>query len=293
MDEFSVILKARKFIKDAAIDAVPVDLARYAERAGAKIEIRFDLDDDESGQTFMLGKQHVILVNGNHQEERQRFTVLYEIGHIILELPSQHGGDKLTTSALTSYKRRPHEEMLCDVFAAECLLPYDFFKKDVDDTDPSFDAVRKLAARYKASVTSTGSRYAAHSNEPCAFVLMEGGVVRYATCSKPLREMGGWIEFGRPPPKNSVASRAASDPNSTDAYDEVRTDIWFNKPLKNYELLCEEAIPTREWDQCLSLIWLDESLKRTDAERGDVDDEEPLLRELDGILPWPSKSRRR
>ena len=293
MDEFSVILKARKFIRETGIDAVPVDLARYAERAGTRIEVRHDLEDDESGQTFPLGKQQVIFVNGNHREERQRFTVLHEIAHIVLSLPSHHGGNKLTTAGLTSYKRRPREEMLCDVFAAECLLPYDFFKKDVDDTDPSFNAIRELARQYKASVTSTGSRYAAHSSEPCAFVLMESGVVRYVTCSKPLREIGGWIEFGMPMPKNSVASRLAVKPDSADAYDEVSTDTWFSRPLKNYELVFEEAMPTREWDQCLSLIWLDESLKRTDAGHGDIDDDEPPLKELDGILPWPSKSRRR
>src|SRR5688572_21203506 len=173
MDEFTTIQRARQLIREAAITTIPVDVARYAALAKARIEIRNNLDDDESGQTFALGGQNIILVNGNHREERQRFTVLHEIGHIVLDLPSQHGGKKLTTTDLVSYRRRPPEEVLCDVFAAECLLPYDFFKKDIDDVDISFDAVRAIAGKYKASVASTGSRLAAHSAEPCAFVLME------------------------------------------------------------------------------------------------------------------------
>ena len=57
--------------------------------------------------------------------------------------------------------------------------------------------------------------------------------------------------------------------------------------------MAEEAILLREWNQCISLIWFDQSLgavRKLDDE--DVDTE-PLLEELDGTLPWPSKRRRR
>lgn len=294
MQEFTVIQRARQFIKQAGITAAPVDLSRYAALAKARIEIRYDLDDDESGQTFGLGGQHIILVNGNHREERQRFTVLHEIAHIVLELPSQHGGKKLTAAGLVSYRRRPPEEVLCDVFAAECLLPYDLFKKDIDDVGLSFDAVREMATRYKASIAPTGSRLATYSGEPCAFVLIEDGVIRYASLSKTLREKGGYIDFGVPVSPKSVAARLIRDPSSTDLYDEIPADIWFNKPLRNYELVCEEAMAAREFDQCLALVWLDDGLRRASTGNRDADDDdEPLLKELDGTLPWPGKSKRR
>jgi len=293
MDEFTAILRARQFIRDANITAVPVDIARYAAVAKARIEIRYDLNDDESGQTFMLGGQKIILVNGNHSEERQRFTELHELAHIVLELPSLHGGNKLTASGLSSYSRRPPEEVLCDVFAAECLLPYDFFKPDIDDVDVSFDAVRDIAGRYKASVISTGSRFAAHSAESCAFVLMEGAVIRYASRSKALREMGAWIDLGVPIPTNSVAARVRRQPSSSDVYDEISADTWFNQPLRSYEVVCEETMLMHEWDQGLSLLWFDDGLRRDVTGNADRDDEEPLLQVLDGELPWPGKSRRR
>ena len=294
MEEFTAIQRARQLIKEAAITTIPVDVARYAALTKARIEIRYDLDDDESGQTFMLGGQNIVLVNGNHREERQRFTMLHEIGHIVLDLPSQHGGKKLTTAGLISYRRRPPEEVLCDVFAAECLLPYDFFKKDIDDVDISFDAVREIARRYKASVASTGSRLAAHSAEPCAFVLMEGDVIRYASRSRSLREMGAWIDLGVPVPAKSVAARIRANPSSPDVYDEIPADTWFSKPLKNYDIVCEETMLPREWDQGLSLLWFDESLRRTaTGDSGADNDDEPLLKGLDGILPWPGKSKRR
>ena len=103
------------------------------------------------------------------------------------------------------YGRRPEEEVLCDVFAAECLLPYDFFARQVVDRNISLDTVKSLAEEYKASLTATGSRFALNANEPCAFVLSEDGRTRYVSRSKYLSELKGWINFNVPVPQGSVA----------------------------------------------------------------------------------------
>ena len=183
--------------------------------------------------------------------------------------------------------------MLCDVFAAECLLPYDLFARQVVDRNISLDTVKSLAEEYKASLTATGSRFALNANEPCAFVLSEDGRTRYVSRSKYLSELKGWINFNVPVPQGSVAHRLIQGDSKTEDYDELPTDVWFDGGIRNRLLVEEEAILLREWNQCLSLIWFDESLKPV-RERWDEDeDNEPLLRELDGTLPWPSKSRRR
>jgi hypothetical protein len=250
------------------------------------------LNDDESGQTTQIKGKHIIIVNGNHRQERQRFTVLHEIAHIVLELPSQHHGKKLRTEALMRYGRRPLEEILCDVFAAECLLPYDLFNKDVSDTDISMAAVKDLAERYMASLTTTGSRFAVSASEPCAFVLSEAGQVRYVSRSKFLNEIKGWIDFNISLPEGSVALRLTQNPSKTEEYDELASDVWFSGGIRNHPILAEEAILLREWDQCLSLIWFDEDLSPP-RERTNHREDEPLLEELDGNLPWPSKRRRK
>lgn len=292
MDEFRVILKARQFIRDAEIASAPVDIEHLANSANAKIKIVHDLDDDESGQTTKMKDKHLIIVNGNHRIERQRFTALHEIAHIVLDLPSQHHGQTLTTEKLLSYGQRPQEEVLCDVFAAECLLPYELFSKDVDNADVSLDAVRELAEKYQASLIATGSRFAVNANSPCAFVLSEGGNVRYVSRSKYLSELKGWIDFNIPVPKGSIAHRLIHNGYGGN-YDEIATDVWFSGGIKHHPILAEESIVLREWNQCLSLVWLDEDLLPV-RERHELDEEdEPLLKELDGNLPWPSKSRRR
>ena len=287
------MLKAREFLRNAGIKSGCVDVERLAKAANARVKVAHDLSDDESGQMAPYKGGHLIIVNGNHSEERQRFTVLHEIGHIVLGLPSRHHGPTLKIEALLRYSRRPKEEVLCDVFAAECLLPHESFARQVADSDISLDAVKSLAKQYKASLTTTGSRFALHANGPCAFVLSEEGRTRYVSPSKYLRELKGWIDFGVPVPKDSVAYRLIEGASRTEEYDEVPTDVWFNDSIRNRPWVAEEAIVLPEWNQCLSLIWFDEVLKPSSERWHEDEDDDPLLTELDGVLPWPSKSRRR
>ena len=296
MEELTVISKAREFINKVGINSVPVDLECFSTTANAEIRVCNDLDDEESGQTFSLKGKNTIMVNGNHTEERQRFTVLHEIAHIVLGLPSEHHEGVIKTADLMSYGNRPKEEVLCDVFAAECLLPYSFFKKDIDDIDDvCFDTIKSLSKRYKASITSTGSRFAVNCEELCSFVLIERGKIRYVSSSKFLRKLKGWIDIGVPVPQSSVASSVIKNQSATEQYNEVPTEVWFNNSVGSYDFLCEEAIFMREWDQCLSILWFDESLRPAGEVRPyEAGYGEPsLLKELDGVLPWPSKSRRK
>ena len=213
-------------------------------------------------------------------ERYSRNGVKIGVNQVLITTGSQQGLDLLG-------------KVLIDVGSRVLVLGL-AYKKDIDDIALSFDSVREMATRYRASIASTGSRLATYSAEPCAFMLIEEGVIRYASLSKGLREKGGYIEFGVPVPPKSVAARLIRDPSSTDVYDEIPADIWFNKPLRNYELVCEEAMASREFDQCWALVWLDDGLRRASTGNRDTeDDDDPLLTELDGILPWPGKSRRR
>jgi len=287
MDEFDAVLHARRFIERAAVDSIPVDITRYLDVIRAKYTIEDDFDDEEAGQTTMIAGRHCIFVNGRHSPERQRFTVMHEIGHIVLGLPSVHG-QKIGTQALYSYAVRPREEVLCDVFAAECLLPSDFFKKDLDQFPVGFDSVARLAARYQASLTSTGSRFAFLHDEPCAFVLIESGRVRYVSSSKFMREWGCWISIGMGVPSGSVAQQLL-DGQVMDGPVEIEASLWLERQRKGGPVLLEEAHLLDRWDQVLSLLWFEPGDESEDTE----EDGEQTLEELDGILPWPSKKRRR
>ena len=246
-----------------------------------------DLPNDEPGYSFESNGKHFICVNDKDSEKRRRFTACHEIAHIVLGLPSDH-----SSMPWWSYAKRPKNEVLCDVFAAELLLPKQLFEPLVREEQIGLSAIDELGRRFLASATATGSRYAMVMDAPCAFVLSENGVVRYASRSKTLRDAGGWIppRMEVPPETLSAGLRAGS---METAPDKVAADVWFSD-WRRGGMVLEQARFLKPWDQTLTLLWFeDEEVPPLTRDTSDTKDEEPLLRELDGILPWPGKRRRR
>jgi hypothetical protein len=58
--------------------------------------------------------------------------------------------------------------------------------------------------------------------------------------------------------------------------------------------LLEDARHLRQWDQTVALIWFeDEEVPQPRQDRREREEEQFGLAELDGILPWPGKKRRK
>jgi hypothetical protein len=288
MDELIAVVRAREFVRQAGITMIPIEIDRYLKAAKATYRVRDDFPDDVSGNTAPIAGRHCIFVNGKHSLERQRFTILHEIAHIVLGLRSVHES-LISSAALLSYAKRPAEEICCDAFAAECLLPYNLFKKDVDRRIVGFESVASLATHYQASLTCTGSRFAVVNDAPCAFVLAESGMVRYISYSRSMRERGCWINIGMPLPAGSGAQKVRAGHIMENPV-EVEMDRWVENPRRRDAFLFEEARLLGDWDQVLSLLWIEEGHGGRDA--SDDMDDDGGLEELDGILPWTSKKRR-
>lgn len=76
----------------------------------------FDVEDNFDGlATFVNDKFPVIVVNGNFSVERKRFTLLHELGHLLLNLPDCNLKD---------------EENYCNKFASEFLFPENLVVKE-------------------------------------------------------------------------------------------------------------------------------------------------------------------
>ena len=56
----------------------------------------------------------------------------------------------------------------------------------------------------------------------------------------------------------------------------------------------EDARHLAQWDQTIALIWFeDEEVPSPEPDRHKREEEEFGLAELDGVLPWPGKKRRK
>jgi Zn-dependent peptidase ImmA (M78 family) len=288
MDELSVVLKAREFVSKVNPTTFPVSVEAYVEQIKGTLKVDPSLGPEEDGWSAMKPNgKYCICVNGNHGVERQRFTVCHELAHIVLGLPSEHG-----SGAFWSYAKRSTNEIFCDVFAAELLLPYKLFRPLVDKSGCSLAAINLLAAQFEASTMATGSRFASMARCPCAFVLGERGKVRYSSRSMALRDAGGWIAPRMDLPAGSVSERLRAGEAGTGP-EEVAADIWF-EDWDPESLLLEDARHLVQWDQTIALLWFEEDdvpPRRVEPQKRE--EEEYGLAELDGVLPWPKKKRRR
>jgi Zn-dependent peptidase ImmA (M78 family) len=292
VSEAAAIVRARAFVRKAAIDGIPVDISKYAKAANAELCISMKLQPGQAGNTMFVQGRHLITINGSDRPERQRFTALHEIAHITLEVPSRHGD--VDADTLFSYAKRPPEEVICDVFAAECLFPHEFLIRDMKNAGPGFDFAERIAARYEASLSCTVSRVVVNSPTPCASVLSQGGHVRFVAYSGPMREMRFWITPRIAIPAGSITVQSVSTGKSVNA-GVVPAYVWTSQDSLNDLELREEVRLLSTWDQALTLLWFEdvESPGNRREEPVGEPDEDVLLEELDGTLKWPGKKRRR
>lgn len=106
-DVEEVVLKLRKEWK-IGIDPIH-NIIQLLEDQEIKVIELSDVDEHFDGMaTYVNNKFPVIVVNGNFPVERKRFTLLHELGHILLNL--QECSSK-------------QEENFCNKFASEFLFP--------------------------------------------------------------------------------------------------------------------------------------------------------------------------
>lgn len=289
MDEADVRQRARAFIAGIDVANIREDLSPYVAAADAKVK-KDELGEGESGYTVTKPNgKHIITVNILENDERQRFTVCHEIAHIVLDLKSSH--DEVPS---WSYAKRHPNEIACDIFAAELLMPYQQWLSAVPKGEPSLEIIQHLADLFGTSFPAAASRFATLSDLPCAFVTMERGAVRYAARSTALRQARAWIHPRSGIPAGSVAHRIRSVGNSTTETGEVSQDVWFDNWEKGLDLseLSSHYLAT---DTTISLLWFEsDDLPEVEVNRfGAHVKDDGGLAELTGELPWPGRSRRR
>ncbi|EOB3110740.1 MULTISPECIES: ImmA/IrrE family metallo-endopeptidase [Yersinia] len=289
MDEADVRMRARAFAAKIDISDIRKDLSPYVIAANAKVK-KDELSEGESGYTITKPSgKHIITVNSLETDERQRFTICHEIAHIVLGLESSH--EEVPS---WSYAKRHPNEVACDAFAAELLMPYQQWLAAVPKEEPSFKLIQYMADLFGTSFPAAASRLASLSDVPCAFVTMERGAVKYATRSTALRQAKVWISSRATIPVGSVAHRIRSTGLSKTDIGEIAQDVWFDNWEKGLDLW-ELSRHYARTDTTISLLWLDgDDLPEVEVNRFGIRvEDDGGLAELTGELPWPGKSKRR
>ncbi|WP_437230194.1 ImmA/IrrE family metallo-endopeptidase [Planctomicrobium sp. SH661] len=111
-------------------------------------------------------------VNPDRPETRKRFSIAHEISHTFF--PEYAGKEWCRTDARYRNRDNPDDflEMLCDIGAAELLLPEPWFSKDAAEVDDAAGLLR-LANTYHASREAVLRRFAETSSKTIAAVFFQ------------------------------------------------------------------------------------------------------------------------
>ncbi|HEV2622938.1 MAG TPA: ImmA/IrrE family metallo-endopeptidase [Frateuria sp.] len=293
MDENTAILRARRFLQEHGVASAPVDVMALAAAEGFEVKFK-DLPDGEAGSTLLRGGRRIILVNENEPPMRQRFTILHEIAHHVLVLPSVHGkADAPVDEAFKGQSKRPPEEVACDVFASECLVPLALIRPLTEDRSFGVDTVVDLANSFEASQHCVASQFVKASAECLAFVVSQDGRITLAFPSNALRSAGVHINRGTAAPRGSAAERVSKDSaDGAVTKAELEGTVWSHADSAARFSVYEEASFYAPKKRTYSFLTFEELEAPPQTQwAGAHRDHEELLPELTGELTWKSRKR--
>jgi Zn-dependent peptidase ImmA (M78 family) len=163
-----VVRLCEELLEDAGV-SVPIDVRLLASfRDIAAIN---KVDQAEAGCIFFDGERLVVHIRGTDSAERQRFTICHETIHTFFPGFREERRTR-TDRTVGTYDPSQLEEYLCDLGAAELLLPRKPFLAALP-ADPDLDDVIVLAEMFEASLEATAIRIVNLTAAPMALVVLE------------------------------------------------------------------------------------------------------------------------
>jgi Zn-dependent peptidase ImmA (M78 family) len=123
-----------RILENHGVAGPPVPVDSIAKKFGAKLSFEpFEGHDDISGILYRDAEHVVIGINSAHANNRQRFSIAHEIGHLILHskplfVDKVVGIDFRDAKSSLAIDR---EEIQANAFAAELLMPKEFIKNEI------------------------------------------------------------------------------------------------------------------------------------------------------------------
>jgi hypothetical protein len=205
------------------------------------------------------GNSAVITVRSSIESLGQRrFVIAHELGHVLLH-PDVAQFDQVDQWQTRNFNHNQKpEELEANYFAAELLMPKQFFGPDTNGIEPSWDNIRALAHRYSTTMTSTAIQLVHHSPEALILVVAFGEHRKWFVMGD--RTEGFFVREETYLHKYSCARELISKdlPRSKG---KVPAGAWLdNFDPNGKESIVEDAM--RGWDRnvVMSLLWINEDI---------------------------------
>lgn len=164
-----------EILKSNRVTNPEVDVERIARSLGADVRGE-ELDDDMSGLLSINHGKPTIAFNKDHSENRRRFTIAHELGHLVLHSEdTDRGGVFIDRKVFHRNSQASQgiyrQEIEANRFAAELLMPkkmlltaIEEFGDDIDLSDD--DTISKLADIFGVSTQALTIRLASLDMAP-------------------------------------------------------------------------------------------------------------------------------
>jgi hypothetical protein len=167
-DPVEVIVEKARAIVLSAIDAqaptAPIDPFRLADLLSVKVIPRPDVRDART--VCGPDRKPLIEYNPSRPRTRVRFSICHELAHTLFPDCTQQVRNRLFHSEASPVEYEL--EMLCNLAAAEFLLPVGSVQEDMSKLQLSIDTALELRKKYQASTEAVLLRLAGLSGTHCA-----------------------------------------------------------------------------------------------------------------------------
>lgn len=178
---------AKETLRDCDINEFPVDL----KMVNTKLGIYFQedrLNIGEEGCAFKNDGKYGILINNTiKNNERKKFTIAHEIGHIQLKHLKDIKKISCFSEDIENYKTNKLKEAEANEFASELILPSDEIVKLIKKNNINFNLIEKASDFYGSSFTAAAVKIAKLSDLPCILVMSKDKKVEWSIASQDLK----------------------------------------------------------------------------------------------------------
>ena len=197
-----------------------------------------------------IGDCATIRVLTGDAPQRKRFSIVHELGHLVLN----HTQSIRQLCSARDMERwyKPDLETEANFFASEMILPKSLVAKRCDVREVNFAPVLTIAKEFRASLTATAIKFVRLSPESCALVCSKEGKIAWTYRS---RDWWPKLKIGTKLKSASVAYDFFQGKPLVEEPIEHEPEAWLDSP-GGLEGLIEHSIASPNYGFVLSLLWI-------------------------------------
>jgi Zn-dependent peptidase ImmA (M78 family) len=215
----------------------------------------------------LIGAEARLICKGSHgiirvkrdipEKGRKRFAISHEIGHFELH-KKDSPLNTCTSQDMLLWNHKRIEENEANIFAAELLMPEDFFKKKCQSIEPIFNLIEELAHEFSTTLTATIIRYIEFTPYRCALVVSQDKEIKWYVSSENFQYH---LQPGTPLNTNSLAIDFFNGKEIQNKIEPVLASAWLlDKAIDPRCEILEQSKALPRYDTVLTLLWIHEDI---------------------------------